>query len=605
MMNPGSTSTRRPWRQLAAYRLRRFFQQPEKSIGILLLILLIILVLVPLILIIRQSIVFDTSGPRYVPGAEVGNWTLFYWFRVLASNLSNATLYRPALHSLIVATGMTVVALSGGTLLAWLMVRTDLPFKRFLSVVLIIPYIMPSWTIALAWLVVFKNERYGGAPGLLTAAFGWDPPIWLGYGAVPMIISLGVHYIPYSFILLSGALSSLDSRLEESAEILGANRGRILRIITLPMVLPALGFAFVLTFSKGLGEFGAQAFLGLPVQYYTLSTRVYSAISNRLVGEGSVLVIILIVLTLVTVVFHQYFLGSRKRYTTIGGKGGQRAPMKLGRWRLPVTALVLLFVALFVFGPFLLLAWQSLMRFRGQYGLDNFTLHYWIGGTDAGIADGLAGVFRSPIFMGALKNSVLLAGTTALVTGLAGILTGYIVVKVRGTLLSKAVEGLTFVPYMIPGIAFGGIFLSVFGVPFGPLPALYGSFALLVLTCAVKDLPYASASGTAAMHQIDPALEEAAAVQGAKWTTRFRRIVVPLAKTGFLSAVLLTFIGTMRVLDVIILMVTPSTQTLTSLIFRYQNQGFVQYAYALMIIIAVITVVGHLLIRRLGGKVEL
>lgn len=580
-------------------------QQPEKAIGVVLLLVLAVLVLLPVLHIIRQSLVFDASGPRYVRGAEAGDWTFFYWVRVVYSRIANATLYRPALHSLAVSAGMTAVGLIGGSVLAWLMTRTNLLYKRFFQVVLIIPYIMPSWTIALAWLVVFKNERYGGAPGLATALFGWNPPAWVGYGPFPMIISLGVHYIPYTFILVSGALASLDARLEESAEMLGANRLRILRKITLPMVLPALGFAFILTFSKGLGEFGTQAFLGLPVQYYTLSTRVYSALSNRLIGEGSVLVIILVAVTLLTVITQQRLLGSRKRFTTIGGKGADHAAIDLRRWRVPITALVMAFVVVFVFGPFIILGWQTLMGTRGQYGLENLTLHYWFGGSDPGIADGLAGVFRSPIFLGALKNTVLLATWTAVVTGLAGIVLGYVVVKTRGSLLSRALEGLAFVPYMIPGIAFGGIFLSLFGVPIGPLPALYGTFALLILTCAVKDLPYALASGTAAMHQIDPSLEEAASIQGAGFLRRFGRIVTPLARTGFLSAVLLTFIGTMRVLDVIVLMVTPQTQTLTSLIFRYQNQGFVQHAYALMLIIAAVTLTGNLLIRRLGGKLEI
>jgi len=555
--------------------------------------------------ILQQSLVFDHSGPRYVPGVQPGEWTIFYWVRVLFSRMAQAILYEPALHSLAIAVGMTAMAMILGSLLAWLIVRTNIPWRGFFSTVLIIPYIMPSWTIALAWLTLFKSERFGGTPGLLNAVFGVNPPQWVGYGFFPIVISLGIHYIPYTFILLRGALANIDSTLEESAELLEASRFEILRKITFPIVLPALGSAFVLTFSKGLGEFGTQAFLGLPIQYYTLSTRIYSALNNRLYGEGYVLSLILILVTVATVLVNQRIVGVRKKYTTIGGKGSRRKLVDFGRWRWLITFLLAGFIFIFVIGPLLLLGWQTLMRYEGQYGLGNLTLHYWIGKSDPNIAEAQAGVFRSPFILGAIKNSVLLAGTTALISGLIGILIGYVIVRARGTVLSRMIENLSFMPYMIPGIAFGGIYLSLFARSWGPIPAIYGTFALLVLVCTVKFLPYSSSSCVMAIHQIDPSLEESGAVHGIDWVTRFCRIVIPLAKSGILSAMLLTFVTTMRVLDIMVLLVTPKTRTMTSIIFRYQSQGFVQHAFAIMLIIAVITLTGHFILRRLGGRVEL
>jgi len=587
------------------YHIKRFFQRPEKAWGAVLLFILVIFVFVPVVYILQQSLVFDHSGPRYVPGVQPGEWTIFYWVRVLFSRMAQAILYEPALHSLAIAVGMTAMAMILGSILAWLIVRTNIPWRGFFSTVLIIPYIMPSWTIALAWLTLFKSERFGGTPGLLNAVFGVNPPQWVGYGFFPIVISLGIHYIPYTFILLRGALANIDSTLEESAELLEASRFEILRKITFPIVLPALGSAFVLTFSKGLGEFGTQAFLGLPIQYYTLSTRIYSALNNRLYGEGYVLSLILILVTVATVLVNQRIVGVRKKYTTIGGKGSRRKLVDFGRWRWLITFLLAGFIFIFVIGPLLLLGWQTLMRYEGQYGLGNLTLHYWIGKSDPNIAEAQAGVFRSPFILGAIKNSVLLAGTTALISGLIGILIGYVIVRARGTVLSRMIENLSFMPYMIPGIAFGGIYLSLFARSWGPIPAIYGTFALLVLVCTVKFLPYSSSSCVMAIHQIDPSLEESGAVHGIDWVTRFCRIVIPLAKSGILSAMLLTFVTTMRVLDIMVLLVTPKTRTMTSIIFRYQSQGFVQHAFAIMLIIAVITLTGHFILRRLGGRVEL
>jgi len=588
----------------AFQRLCRLLRRPERAWGLALIVGLIVFVVIPVAYMALHSFMFDSLGPRYVRGAQPGDWTLFYWTRVLTGSLSRAIFWEPFSHSLIIAILMSAIAIPLGSLFAWLVVRTDIPLKGFFNSVLIIPYIVPSWTIGLAWLTVFKAERFGGQPGLFHSLFGVDPPTWVGYGLLPIVISLGAHYVPYSFILMRGALASVDARLEESAEILGAKRMEILRKITFPLVLPALGSAFILTFGKGLGEFACQAFLGLPIRYYTLSTRVYSAFEHRQHGQGYVLTMILILMTTLTVFANQKLIGARKKFTTISGKGARHEPVKLGAWRIPATGLLLTFVLAFVVAPIGLIAWETFMRYEGQYSLSNFTLHYWVGRGDPMLADGQPGIFRSSFILGAIKNSVLLAGTTALASGVIGILLGYAVVRARGTWLSRAIEFLSFTPYMIPGIAFGGIYLSTFARKWGPLPALYGTFALLVITCVAKYLPYSSSSGISAMHQIDPTLEEAAEIHGEGWLGRFRKVILPLAKGGFLSAFLLTFITTMRVLDLIVLLVTPQTRTMTSIIFRYQQQGYTQHAYGIMLLIVGITLAGHYLVRRLGGRIQ-
>ena len=580
-------------------------RHPERLWGAGLLVLLVVLVVIPLGFIVVNSLRFDVSGPRMVADAVPGQWTPFYWIRVLAGNFARSIFYQPALHSLSVALGMTAISLTLGSLLSWLLVRSDLPGKGFFSAVLIIPYIVPSWTVALAWITVFKSARFGGTPGLLNYLFGTDVPEWIAYGPLPMIVALGVHYIPYTFVLVRGVLVNIDSRLEESAELLGASRFEVLRRITLPMALPALGSAFILTFSKGLGEFATQALLGLPLRYYTLSTRIYSALNNRLFGEGYVLALILIVTTAMMVWLNQAIQGTRKRFVTVEGKGSRKKPVRLGRLRWPLAGLLLLFVLLFVFGPLLLLVWQSLMRVNGRFGFDNLTLHYWVGGSVTALADGQPGIFRNPGVLSAIRNSVLLAGTTALVSGAVGILLGYSVVRNRGRPSSRLLEGLSFAPYMIPGIAFSGIFLTMFARRWGPIPALYGTFALLALTCITKYLPYASSSGIAAMHQIDRSLEEVGMIHGIGWGRRFAKIVMPLARSGIMSAMLLTFITTMRALDVVVLLVTPKTTLMTSLIFRYQSQDFTQHAYAIMLVIVAIVLAGQGILNRLGGKMEL
>lgn len=579
--------------------------KPEVLWGWIIAFFLLVLVVIPVCFMVYESFVYDQNGPRMVSGAEEGAFTLHNWARTTTGALSNSLLYKPAINSLNIAMGMTAIALVFGSFFAWLVMRTNVPYKGFFSAVLIIPYIMPSWTIAMAWIGVFRSERFGGAPGFLNYVFGINPPEWIIFGYIPIIISLGVHYIPYFFIMMSGALANIDSRLEESAELVKASKWEILWKITLPMVLPGIGAGFILTFSKGLGEFGTQAFLGLPIRFYTFSTRIYSALNNQLYGEGYVLALILILATTVVVIINQKVLGTRKRYVTISGKGSVKKQMDLGKLKLPMTVLLFVFIIIFILGPLFMLGLQSVMKQEGIYSLKGFTLHYWIGESDPNYAYGQPGVFKNPGILDAIKNSVFMALTAALISGIVGVLIGYTVVKQRKTFLSKAIENLTFTPYLIPGVAFGGIYLTMFAKNIGPIPSLYGTMTLLILISVVKHLPFSSSAGTTAMHQIDPSLEEVAVVHGIGWGTRFRKIILPLAKAGVFSAMLLNFITIMRTLDLVVLLTTPKTNLMTSVLWRYSEQGFVQHADAIMIITVSIIITGHLILNKAGGRVQL
>jgi iron(III) transport system permease protein len=510
-------------------------------------------------------------------------------------------LWTPLANTMITSIGISILALVMGVILAWLVVRTDLPGRRFIRSIAIIPYMLPSWTIALAWIVVFKNERVGGSPGFLQSVFGFQAPDWLSYGPVPIIITLSLHYYAFTFLLVSGALQSLDARLEESGEILGASRWQVLRKITFPMVIPAILSGFILTFSRALGSFGTPAFLGNPVRYYTLATTLYNNIQSRLQADGFVLALVLISISIVTIYFNQRVVGVRKSYATLTGKGFTSTPIRLRALKYPVLAAVLLFLAIAVFVPLLFLVYQTFMLKTGDYSLSNFTLHFWIGESNPRMADGIEGVLRSGQTWISTWNSVALATLTGAITSVIGILLGYAVVKGRGTLLSKIVEQIAFLPYLMPSIAFGAVYLVMFAKPIGPIPALYGTFALLVVVSVAKHLPYSSRSGTAAMLQVGAELEEAAVVSGSSWAHRFRRIILPLTGPGLISGFLLTFITSMRELSLIILLITPATRTLPTLNFRYSEQGYHQPGDALAVMLVVIILAAEWLVRRTRG----
>lgn len=586
------------------FRFKNYIRKPHNVMLIALIALMVVFILIPVIAIIARTFVVESSDLRFLADKAVGDFTTYHWWRVVASPLSRVLFYQPFLNSLYVGFGVVLLALPLGSFLAWLVTRTDIPFRRALSLLLVLPYLFPSWVMGLSWLAVFKNARIGGAPGFLQA-IGVSLPDWLSYGPIPIILALTLHYYPYAFLIVSAALSSIDSRLEETASILGASRLGVLRKVTFPLVIPALGSAFILIFTKAIGTFATPAFLGLPVRFHTLATRIYSSIQTRAEGSGYVLSLFLVLVSGIAIYLNTRVLGTRKGYVTIAGQGSRTRLTKLRGLRRPIAALVILFIFLSTALPVTLLGLQTMTE-HGDFNIRELSLRTWIGDPNSPVKGWEAGgILRSPHILGGAWNSVKLALTSAVICGLLGLLVGYAVVKKRGSFLSKSLESLAFVPYIIPGLVFAGIYLSMFSRPLGPIPGLYGTFAILVIVTVAKYVPFASRTGISSMLQIDQSLEEASYIHGASWIKRFRKIVIPLARSGLMAGMLLVFINAMRALSLIILLVTPKTRTLTSMTFRYVELSQPHYANAIALLIVVITLAVYFLASMLGkAKIE-
>ena len=590
-------------------QIKAVVTNPYNIIVLIAVVLLVYLIVLPLLDMIATTFELAQRDIRAVGGGKAGDFTLYYWQRLLASELSWTMLIKPLINSLVIGVCVSVCAILLGSILAWLMVRSDLPFKKFFSLAVIIPYMIPSWCKSQAWLSMFKTARLGGAPGFM-ASLGLDVPEWLAYGPVAIIIVLTLHYYAYTYLLVSSALNSINSELEEMGEIQGAGKAMILRKITLPLVLPAILSAVILTFSKAIGTFGTINYLGSPVQYYTLSSQLYMNINSRDTQTGFAMAILMIIIASIAVFVNQKLIGSRKSYATIGGKGGRSTLIGLGKVGRPViTAALFVFFAVGIIMPIVILIMESFMLKEGIYSLDNFTLHYWIGESNPQIMEGLPGIFKNDEFINSLFNSLRLTLVNGVFGTIFGQLLGYITAKGRGRLHGKLVEQLVFIPYLIPSVAFGGIYLSMFSQPqqiFGVtlVPALYGTFALLTLVSVVKHLPFAARAGTSNMLQISGELEEAATIEGAGFFRRFVKIVVPLSKGGFISGFMLIFVSIMKELDLIILIMTPTTSTLPYLAFRYQNGNSPQASDCVAIVMFSIVFLVYA-IANLSGKADL
>ena len=587
--------------QASSRRLFRWVTSPKIFLSLIMLVILFYMVIIPLYRMLETTITYQEKDLFRVPDAKVGQVTLFHYIRMFTSEMSKPYLRDPLVNSMVISFGATGLAFLIGGLLAWLCIRTDMPGRKLINQLALLPYIMPGWTIAQAWTVLFKNRITGGSPGIFEYLVGQSPAPWLSYGPVPIIISSALHYYTFFFLFVTAALMSIDSSLEEAGDLMGASRWRILRKITFPLVLPALLSGFIMTFSKVMGTYGGPALLGVPVKYYTVSTMIRSAINIGDKADGFILAITLILFSIINIYINQKLVGTRKSYETIGGRGFMAQVSKLRNWKGTLTTLVVIFQVLVIVLPLGLLLFDTFMLTSGVYNLNNLTLHNWIGESVKTINNGTPGVLRNPKIYTYAWNSIQLSLWTALFTAIFGVILGYAIVKGRGTRLSRMVEQLAFIPYVIPGIAFGAVYISMFARPFGPIPALYGTFALLVIVSVAKHIPYSSRTGVSAMLQVGRELEEAAEVAGANTWLRFRRIIFPLTSSGFVSGFLLTFITTMRELSLIILLVTPATMVLATQTMRYKENGDDQMANAVIIILIVLVSIGNFLIGKFRG----
>ena len=598
-----------PRKPLTRRRLKNLIlnvlKNPFNMVVLVSLIILFCLIIIPLLTMISSTFTLAQGELRRVQG-HVGDFTLYYWKYILTGTMANAVLWGPLKNSFVCGFFTVLVSVPLGSVLAWLMIRTDIPGKKVLGLLVTVPYMIPSWTKALAWLAMFRNST-SGANGFL-AGMGIPVPDWLAYGPIAIVLCMSMHYYAFSYIMVSGALRSINSELEEMGEIQGASKAQILRHITLPLILPSVLSATVMTISKSIGTYGVPANLGNRIGYYTLATKMRNFIDQGPQAVGYAMSIVLVLLAAVIIFSNQRIVGVRKSYATVSGKGGRATLMPLGKAKKPLMAFLMVFLFLAMVVPFFVLIMETFQITTGAgYGLDNLTLYNWIGksGQIAKYTN-YEGIFRNPKFFSAFWNTIRLTLIGSIITAICGQFLGYISSRGRGKWYGDLTEQMVFVPYLMSGIAFSTMYFSMFSRPHfgGLMPSLYGTFTLIVLTSVVKHFPFASKSGTANMLSISVELEEAADIAGASFWKRMSSIIVPLAKNGFISGFMLTFISIAKELDLVIIMMTPSTQTMSYLAFTYSQEGYNQMSDAVSVCVLVFILVCYTVANRFGADLN-
>ena len=584
------------------YRLRAFVNKPANLLLVFFLLVLTLLSLLPLITMLSNMFTVHLGTEKKLMRLPVGTWTLNHFAKLFkGDDWSYVNFWQPLGNSFIVAMGAGLLGILVGGSVAWFITRSDLKCKKFISSVFVFPYMMPAWTLALFWTNMFQNSRVGGGNiGMVESLFGVCMPEWFVYGLFPMIVVTGLHYSPFAYLLIGGILKNMDATLEESATILKASRATIIRRITIPIVMPAILSTFLLIFSSGFSSYTVPVFLGSAVKCYTLSTKMRALIQAGYQGQGYIIAFVSILLGCLILGINQWFTGKRKSFTTVTGKSGQVSLVKLRKANLPISILLIVFVAFFAIVPLVSFALESVIRQPGNYSLSNMTLHFWIGTEDSAYETGMiAGILLNPTMWKAVGRQVLLALTVSMVVGTSGMLIGYACVRRRGTRLARMVESLAFFPYLMPAMAFGTIYLAV--ATGDHFKFLYGTFGLLVLVASVKFLPFASRSGVNSMLQIAPEIEEAATIFGVPWHKRMTRILFPIQKSSILSGYLLPVISVMREVALFTLLVPYARYLLTTMLFSFNETGYAQYGSAVTLLIILIIMLINALTNKLTG----
>ena len=515
---------------------------PSLTLWIAAALFLVLLMLFPLAALFKTSL-WDESGITVGKYAEV---------------FTNGPFLKAIWNTIYISFWVGLLAVFVGGLLAWLVTRTDIPFKKTIRALVMASFVTPPFLGAFAWTLLA-----GPNAGLLNNAYraltGSADSLFNIFTAPGLIFVMALYSFPYVFSMIANMCELISSDLEDAAEILGARKLRTACTITLPLALPALLSGYIVAFLYSLSLFGAPAILGLPAGLHTITTQIWTLFQYppRL-DLAAAFAVPLLLATMALIAVQKKILGKRG-FSTIGGKGGQRRPVALGWARLPLFALVLLVMSLSVFLPYWILlkaafskAWAMPLDWN-NFTFNNFSFV----------------LFQDSDTQGAIFNTFKLG----ILTATTGTLLATLIAYITNRNLFRGARYLSFfalAPLVIPGVVLA---VGLFIVYTRPPLVLYGTIWILFVAYLTKEMPMGFTQAESTFKSVHPELEEASRIIGANRFTALKDITAPLAKSGLVASWCFIFIGVIRELSVSILLFAPSSKVVSVVIFDLKEEG--------------------------------
>lgn len=583
-------------------KVKTFFSKPHNVILLLMGIVLTVTTVAPIVAIVQDTFkIHPGTIDAYLSGKAQG-YTLVNYIDLFTSSLAKTNLWTPLLNTVLLSVGACVVSILFGGLFAFLITRTNMACRKYLSSIFIFPYIMPQWTLAVVWQNLFNsNAVTGTSNGLLAATFGIQMPLWWCKGLFPSLVVLGLHYAPFAYILIGGIFRNMDANLEEAATILDTPKWKTMFRITLPMVKPAILSTILLVFGSAMGSYPVPHYLGLA----TLSTK-YVSMNSKYTGEASILAIIMMIFGVAIMLVNQRSLKSRKNYTTVTGKSGQISKINLGRSGRVVIAVLLIILTFFTsIFPIISFAFETFLPNPGDYSFlytgdpSNLTTKWWI--TSENVTEngmyGQKGILYNSTIWNAFKGTMLVSVSCALLAGTIGTLIGYAVSKNRRSRWANYVNSVAFLPYLMPSIAVGVAFFILFSNKYFNL---FNTYTLLIIAGTIKYIPFASRSSLNSMLQLSGEIEEAAIIQDVPWVKRMTHIIIPIQKTSIISGYLLPFMTCLRELSLFMLLCVQGFILSTTLDY-FDEMGLYAFSSGINLILIVTILICNALVNKVTG----
>ena len=540
-----------------------------------------LLILTPLTLIFIASF-------QIAPPGEAAAYGLDGWIRVF----TDPSIREALVNTVSLAVTRQFISLVVGIILAWLIARTDMPWKNFLEFMFWLSFFLPALPIAMGWILLLDSERGLMNRWLLLLGLV-DHPVFDIYSYWGIIwVHLSASGFGVKVLLLTPAFRNMDASLEESSRVCGTTALGTLRRIVVPIMTPAILVAVTLGLIRSLEALEIELLLGVPIGLNVYSTKIYEFVARTpaqyapATALGTLFLLVLLLLLML-----QFWATKNRSYRTIAGQGFSTRPTTLGPWRYPVCALVSLLAVIITLVPLCLLLLGTFMTLFGYFDLSEpWTLEHW------------TRVFSDPTLGQAVRNTLLVSSIAALLGVILYGILAYVVVKTR--FVGRALlDVVSWLPWAIPGVLLSlALLWTVFDTRI--LLPLYGTTYLLVLAILIKSMPVGVQLTKSVLVQLGNELEEVSRVCGASWLRTYIRVVIPLLMPAFVTIGLLTFLSAARDISTVILLSTSQSRTLALLALDYASSAEFEKGSVAAVLMVVMVVIAALGARMLGGKME-
>lgn len=555
-------------------RLRTLFRDPLLSAVLLAMVLFIVIAIVlPLGAMIGES--FSAEG-----------------LPLFEQYLTNPVYQTIIWNTLVLGVVIGISGTAVGFLMAFVQVKLDVPFKRFMHIMSLVPVISPPFAVATATIILFGRNG-----SISRGLFGVRYDI---YGLDGLTLVMTLSFFTVAYMNLRGMMQALDPALDEAAINLGANRWRIFRTVTLPMLLPGLASSFLLLFVEAIADLGNPLVMG--GDYEVLATRIYISIVGLYNTTGAAVFSLILLVPSLTVFLVQRYWISRISVVSVTGKPSgtpQTINHPLVKWPLFGLAMGICLLILLIYGVIIYGAFVRVPGVRWDFTLQHFEF----------IINGIG--------MQAMRDTTLLAVISTPISGMIGMIIAYLVMRRKfwgrnaldfGAMLGIAVPGTIIgIGYILMFNTETTITLPLLGsIPLIPKltggQAMFGGALAIVMVYVVRSVPAALRSGTAALSQIDPSIEEASISLGADSAQTFRKITLPLIRPAFLTGLIYAFARSMTTISAIIFLTTPHTRIMTQQILNEVEHARYGNAFAYCVILIVIVLLAISVLYFLVGS---